>query len=86
MKRFVELGAVRIGAVIQNICADVNLEVVSLPGGSLIAVLLWLYAVAMRSTRHTTMQIRASRTGPKARSVASERLRPNGACVGCACF
>jgi hypothetical protein len=46
MKQFIELGAVRIGAAIQNVCAKVDFEVLSLPGGSLIAVLLWLYAGA----------------------------------------
>jgi hypothetical protein len=47
MNGFIELGAVRIGAVIQNVCTNVNVEVLSLPGGSLIAVLLWIYASAM---------------------------------------
>jgi hypothetical protein len=47
MKQLIELGAVRIGAAIQNVCANVDFEVLSLPGGSLIAVLLWLYATAM---------------------------------------
>jgi hypothetical protein len=45
MKQFIESGAVRIGAAIQSICANVDFEVLSLPGGSLIAVLLWLYAI-----------------------------------------
>jgi hypothetical protein len=49
MKQLIELGAVRIGAAIQNVCANVDFEVLSLPGGSLIAVLLWLYATAMGS-------------------------------------
>jgi hypothetical protein len=47
MKQLIELGAVRIGAAIQNVCANVDFEVMSLPGGSLIAVLLWLYAAAI---------------------------------------
>jgi len=46
MKQFTDLGAVRIGAAIQNVCANVDFEVLSLPGGSLIAVLLLLYATA----------------------------------------
>jgi predicted metal-binding membrane protein len=50
MKRFIELGAVRIGAAIHNAVAKVDFEVLSLPGGSLIAVFLWLYASAMGST------------------------------------
>jgi hypothetical protein len=54
MKRIIELGSARIGAVIQYVCANVDFEVVSLPGGSLIAVLLWLYAIAMGSIGSTT--------------------------------
>ena len=49
MKQIIELGAARIGAVIQDVSANVDFEVASLPGGSLIAVLLWLYAIAMGS-------------------------------------
>jgi hypothetical protein len=48
MKRIIELGAVRMGAAIQNVCANVDFEVLSLPGGSLIALLLWLYAMGAR--------------------------------------
>jgi hypothetical protein len=47
MKQFIELGVVRMGAAIQSVCANVDFEVLSLPGGSLIALLLWLYATAM---------------------------------------
>jgi hypothetical protein len=54
MKQFFELGSARIGAVIQYVCANVDFEVVSLPGGSLIAVLLWLYAIAMSAIGSTT--------------------------------
>jgi hypothetical protein len=49
MKQFMDVTAVRISALIQYACASVDLEVVSLPGGSLIAVLLCLYAVALAS-------------------------------------
>jgi hypothetical protein len=49
MKQLIELGAVRIGAAIQNVYANVDFDVLSLPGGSLIAVLLWLYARAANS-------------------------------------
>jgi hypothetical protein len=47
MKQFIDVTAARISALIQYACASVDLEVVSLPGGSLIAVLLCLYAVAL---------------------------------------
>ncbi len=42
--QLIELGAVRIGAAIQRVGAKVDFEVLSLPGGSLIAVLFWLCA------------------------------------------
>jgi hypothetical protein len=48
MKQFIESGAGRMGAAIQNVWANVDFEVLSLPGGSLIAVLLWFYAAATR--------------------------------------
>jgi hypothetical protein len=53
MRQFIEVTAAQIGAVIQNACANVDFEIVSLPGGSLIAVVLWLYAIAMGSIRRT---------------------------------
>jgi len=51
MKQLIELGAVRIGAAIQNMCANVDFDILSLPGGSLLAVALWLYAGAAGSVR-----------------------------------
>ncbi len=47
MKQFIEVGAARIGSAIQDLYANVDFEIVSLPGGSLIAVLLSLYAITM---------------------------------------
>ena len=61
MKQFIEATAVRVGAVIQYVCANVDFEVVSLPGGSLIAVLVCLYAIAMSSIRRATTVIRTTR-------------------------
>jgi hypothetical protein len=87
---WVRMGVVRIGAALQNVGAKVDFEVLSLPGGSLIAVLLWLYASAMGSIRRAATQVRPSRATIDARSVAadrsiaSERLTPPiRACVGC---
>lgn len=54
MKQLIESGAVRIGAVIQGVSANVDSDVLSLPGGSLIAVLLWLYASAAGSVRRAS--------------------------------
>ena len=62
MKQLIELGAVRIVAAIQNICTNVDFDVLSLPGGSLIAVVLWLYASASVSRRRASTEVRAPRT------------------------
>jgi hypothetical protein len=73
MKQFIELGAVRFGAAIQNVCSNVDFEVLSLPGGSLITVLLWFYATAIGSIRRAATQVHASRTTI---DVPAERPRP----------
>jgi len=44
MKQLIESGAVRIAAGIQRFGAHVDFEVLSLPGGSVIAAVLWLCA------------------------------------------
>jgi hypothetical protein len=62
MKQLIELGAVRIGAAIQDICTTVDFDVLSLPGGSLIAVVLWLYASASGFQRRASTQVRAAKT------------------------
>jgi len=51
MKQFIEFGAGWIGAAIHGVVANTDFEVLSLPGGSLIAVFLWIYASAMNSIR-----------------------------------
>jgi hypothetical protein len=43
---FIESSAGRIAARIQSIGGGFDPEVLSLPGGSIIAVLLWLYAAS----------------------------------------
>jgi hypothetical protein len=60
MKQFIEFGAVWIGAALQDVCANVDFEVLSLPGGSLIAVLLWLYATAMGPIRRAATKVHAA--------------------------
>ena len=72
MNAFIESNAGRIAAQIHNVGASFDPEVLSLPGGSIIAVLLWLYA----STRLTL-----KRGAPSIRSVI-EPVAP-AACVGC---
>jgi hypothetical protein len=71
MMQFIEVTAARVGAAIQNVCANVDFEVMSLPSGSLIAVLLWLYAIAISAIPRAATKIRASRARPKAHRAAS---------------
>jgi hypothetical protein len=56
MNHFIASSAGRIAAGIQTIGASFDPEVLSLPGGSIIAVCLWLYTRTMltfdRSARH----------------------------------
>jgi hypothetical protein len=59
MKQLIESGAARIAAGIQRVGANFDFEVLSLPGGSLIAALLWLYASTMGTPRRTGPQYRA---------------------------
>jgi hypothetical protein len=57
--QLIEIGAARIGAAIQGVGAKVDLEVLSLPGGSLIAVFLWLCASVQpirRAATHASFQ------------------------------
>jgi hypothetical protein len=56
MKQLIESGAARIAAGIQCVGANFDFEVLSLPGGSLIAALLWLYASTMGTPRRTGPQ------------------------------
>jgi len=66
MMNFIESSAGRIAARIQNIGVSFDPEVLSLPGGSAIAVFLWLYASAMvtlkRAASHERLEHR-DRTG-----------------------
>jgi hypothetical protein len=55
-----EWGATRIAVAIQAAAANVDLEVLSLPGGSVFAVVLWLCATVGRATfRYRTLDKRS---------------------------
>jgi len=73
MNEFIASSAGRIAARIHSIGGGFDPEVLSLPGGSIIAVCLWLYA----STRVTLKREGA----PPARSVI-EPVAP-AVCAGC---
>jgi hypothetical protein len=48
VKKLIEAGVTRLGDTIQHVSTHVDVEVLSWPGGSLIAVLLLLYASVRR--------------------------------------
>jgi hypothetical protein len=75
MKQLIELGAVRIVAAIQNMCTNVDFDVLSLPGGSLIAVVLWLYAIASGSLTRASAHVRAPEPHPAAGGLAASVRR-----------
>jgi hypothetical protein len=72
MKELIESGAARIAAGIQRFGAHFDFEVLSLPGGGVIAALLWLCA----STKGTLKRIR-----PQFRVVdEASRIQSQAAC------
>jgi hypothetical protein len=70
MMNFIESNAGRIAARIQSISGNFDPEVLSLPGGSIIAILLWLYAASTLVSLH--------RAQPEPQPV-----EPISACSGC---
>lgn len=96
MLNFIESSAGRIAARLQSIGGGFDPEVLSLPGGSVIAVFLWLYASAMvglhRTSRRPAVPIAvvpmpaAPRlAAPKAAALKPAPLAaaPIAACAGC---
>ncbi len=51
MREQLESCAARIAARIQNVSADMDPEILQLPGGSIIATLLWLYTKGSTALR-----------------------------------
>jgi hypothetical protein len=72
MMNFIESSAGRIAARIQSIGGSFDPEVLSLPGGSIIAILLWLYAAS------TLAALNRAPPPPPPRPVESV-----AACAGC---
>jgi hypothetical protein len=60
MMNFIESSAGRIAARIQSIGVSFDPEVLSLPGGSAIAIFLWLYAAAVMSLKHNAWHNRSA--------------------------
>jgi hypothetical protein len=69
MMNFIESNAGRIAARMQSIGGSFDPEVLSLPGGTIIAILLFLYASTMLSLH---------RTPPR-----QQPVEPIAACHGC---
>jgi hypothetical protein len=51
MKEQIESYAARMAACLQHASADMDTEILQLPGGSVIATLLWLYSKGMLAFR-----------------------------------
>jgi hypothetical protein len=52
MRHMIESGVARVGAALQSLGTHMDYDVMSLPGGSVIAVVLALYGSAMDSMTH----------------------------------
>ena len=77
MLNFIESNAGRIATRIQSIGAGFDPEVLALPGGSVIALLLWAYSGVAVSLKRTAAR-------PKALQPAMTRAAPPVvACAGC---
>ena len=72
MLNFIESSAGRIAARIQSIGVNFDPDVLSLPGGSVLAVFLWLYANVMATLKR----------GASNKRQAIEAV-PAPACAGC---
>jgi hypothetical protein len=53
MKAQFESYAARVAAQIQHVSSEVDPEILQLPGGSVIATILWLYAAGSEAIRKT---------------------------------
>jgi hypothetical protein len=59
MRKFLESGAAQIGVRIQSIGVNFDPEVLSLPGGTAIAVILWLCTSTMVALKRCAPRFRA---------------------------
>ena len=72
MNHFIEWSTSRIAAGIQTVGTGFDPEVLSLPGGTIIALCLWLYARTLPAWKHG-----ATHENPAIKS------SPAAACAGC---
>lgn len=96
MREFIESAAARIAAGMQSVGANFDYEVLSLPGGTWLAVLLWVYASTLAAAKRVApkrriappIDLSAEQAGAARRGPSTERLpapAAEGACVGCGC-
>jgi hypothetical protein len=88
VKQLIESGAARIAVGMHSVGAKFDFELLSLPGGSLIAVLFWLYASTMATVTRGTRNPERPRTplpSVARDSKPAECSPPMAECVGCAC-
>jgi hypothetical protein len=60
MRKFLESGAAQIGVRIQSIGVNFDPEVLSLPGGTALAAILWLYTSAMVALKRCAPRFHAT--------------------------
>jgi hypothetical protein len=72
MLNFIESSSGRIASLVQSVGANFDPEVLSLPGGSLIAVALWAYGTARLSIARAAFR----RTAPQDRATAVDTPVP----------
>jgi hypothetical protein len=90
MRELIESGAARLAAGIHRAGANFDFEVLALPGGSVLALLLWLYASTLATVKRAAPKYRVAPTRPpvdQANGVrnAAGRLPAQASCVGCHC-
>ena len=91
MRELIESGAARLAAGIHSAGANIDFEVLALPGGSVLALLLWLYASALATMKRLAPAYRLVVTRPPVahanvgNAARAERVPPQAACVGCHC-
>jgi hypothetical protein len=96
MREFIESGAARIAAGMQSVGANFDYEVLSLPGGTWLAVLLWIYASTLAAVKRVApkrriappIDLSAAQASAARRGPSTERLparAADAACVGCGC-
>jgi cytochrome c553 len=81
MLNFIESNAARIATRIQSIGAGFDPEVLALPGGSVIALLLWAYSGVTVSLNRTAA--RAAQRDGAPQSAVARAAAPAVACAGC---